>query len=205
MDQVRSLLLLVLSHDSDTAELGNSGTTTNPEQDLPDESQQSVSLHDVVDAEQILRVTRFDASEDGYVADFRVFAGANSAHLSLQVPRPIAAKFLASAGTLGRQLEQQLEKAGLAGEILLAALTSSPERVDQAAQHSCALVRLAAAVNQVPTQRHYNLASDACRDVALVALANRSAQEVMTYQFRRPLDVADGYRLSECPCGAASA
>jgi hypothetical protein len=138
----------------------------------------------------------------GEVSDLRVWRSADPDHSRASIPMDLAFEILRKPSRVDHdEVRVELERAGLLGASLLAAFTSRSDLVDRAADHECAVVRIAAATNPLPTQRAYRLSSDACRDVALAALANRSAQEHMTHQFRDSAFVAAGFPLDHCACG----
>jgi hypothetical protein len=208
MEAVKGILLLLQGRPTTLPTTVNRADSVDERDLAAAASLGDVTLQDVVDAERILRLTEAVVSAGSRREEtvvLRFLAGLDRSHGALPVPAQLAADFLAGPDSLTADVEARLEAADLAGQVLLAAVSKDKDRVDEAAEHPCAVVRVAAAANHVPTQRLYALASDPCRDVALVALENERGQQLMTRQFRAALQVADGYPLRACPCGAQNA
>ncbi len=207
MSALRELLELLRATEPELGPLRSSPERTGA-RDLPSELRcSSVMLRDLTDVQHIVRViettVRGESRYDRFV-DLRIWSSVDGDHGCLEVPVHLAYEVLKDPSNVNQGgFREELKRSGLLGVALLAAFTSDADLVDAAADHECAVVRIAAASNRLPTQRSYRLASDPCRDVALAALENRSAQEHMTYQFRDALDVADGFPLSRCACGLA--
>jgi hypothetical protein len=205
MNAVRDLLVLLRATEPEPSPLGSIETRADGGAGGTETGASTVTLRDVVDAQHIVRVmditlrgkTRYDD-----VAELRVWRSADPDHSRTSIPIELASEILRAPSSVDQDdIRVQLERAGLLGAALLAAFTCRGDLVDRAADHECAVVRIAAATNPFATQRSYRLSSDPCRDVALAALANRSAQEHMTYQFRDAVVVADGFPLDHCACG----
>jgi hypothetical protein len=208
MDGVRRLLLHVVASEPEdsplrilTSEPGSPGALSVGEP-------ATVKARDIVEVQHLIRVmegTIRGASRYDPVVDLRIWSPAEAVHAGLTVPIELAADVMRDPSIVDSEgVADALATSGVLGEALVSAFTGNPDRVDVASAHECAFVRIAAAANPLPTQRSYRLASDPCRDVALAALANRAAQDGMTYQFRDPLDVARGFPLVACLCEVAT-